>query len=95
MELSGHWHKVTGDRCAEPYPDELELRPGGTYRGAKAPGSRSHPLWDVGTYAAEGEGTVRISTANDARIAYGVTLEGDTLTFTDPQGCRVQYRRRS
>jgi hypothetical protein len=94
MELVGHWRKVTEDRCAQSYPDALELRPDGTYRGAMDPASPRHPLWDVGSYAPEGKDAVRISTANDARIRYTVTDQGDTLTFTDPSGCRIQYRRR-
>lgn len=93
MELIGRWRKVTPERCAQAYPDSVELRPDGTYSGAMDPGSRYHPRWDVGTWAEAGTDAVRMSTANDARVIYGVSWNGDTLTFTDPQGCRVQYRR--
>jgi hypothetical protein len=53
----------------------------------------THPVWEIGSYAPAGADGVELSTANDARIRYGVSQQGDTLTFTDPQGCQVQYRR--
>jgi inorganic triphosphatase YgiF len=30
---------------------------------------------------------------NDARREYAVALEGDSLTFVDPAGCRIDYVR--
>jgi hypothetical protein len=93
MELSGSWRKMTEERCAEVYPDVLELNPDGTYRGTMDPSSPYHPVWDVGSYApADADGVV-ISTANDAQIRYDVSQQGDTLTFTDARGCQVRYRR--
>lgn len=95
MNLVGRWRKVSSDRCAEAYPDELELRPDGTYGGTKDPSSPLQSLWDVGTYELLEPHQVRLSTANDAEIVYRVAASGDTLTLIDPGGCRFEYRRQS
>lgn len=91
-ELVGGWLKDRSDPCASSYPDELDLRRDGIYVGRMLPGSSVHPIWDVGTYEVR-DGTVAISTANDAVIDYGLRREGDRLVFTDPAGCAFAYRR--
>lgn len=90
MQIVGTWRKTTDDPCAARYPDELEFTDRGVYTGRAAGGL---PLWDAGGYEVLEGGRVRISTANDAEIPYRFSLAGDTLTFTDPEGCRFGYRR--
>ena len=92
-ELTGRWSKVSGDPCSSSYPDRLELQAGGRYEGHMLPGAREHPRWDVGTFYQEGSGALAISTSNDAIMRCTVTLEGDRLTLTDPEGCTFSYRR--
>jgi hypothetical protein len=92
-ELTGRWSKVSGDPCSSSYPDRLELQAGGRYEGHMLPGAREHPRWDVGTFSQEASGALAISTSNDAIMRCTVTLEGDRLTLTDPEGCTFSYRR--
>jgi hypothetical protein len=93
MNLVGKWRKLSTERCAETYPEEVVFHPNGTYGGTQDPASPFHSLWDVGTYEVAGPDQVRISTANDAKIVYRAVMSGDGVTFTDPSGCRFQYRR--
>lgn len=91
---AGSWTKVSRSDCADRYPARLELREGGIYTGTnQQPGTFTQ--WDAGTYRVLGPGRVEISVANDALITYTFALEGDTLTFTDPDGCTFEYRRTS
>ena len=92
--LVGRWEKVTRSACAEPYPDELEVRANGIYEGRKEDAGGGFTTWDVGVFRPHGA-TVEISTANDAHIAYEFSLAEDVLTFVDPSGCRFEYRRAS
>ena len=92
-ELTGTWSKVTGDPCSSSYPDRLELQAGGRYEGSMLPGAREHARWDVGTFAREEDGTLAISTSNDAIMRCTVRLAGDRLTLTDPEGCTFSYVR--
>lgn len=89
--LTGAWTKISKERCAELYPDQLEFGSGGLYFGRKEGGGFSQ--WDAGTWQLDGADKVRISTANDAIVPYQVTASGDMITFKDPKGCRIQYRR--
>ena len=93
MDLVGRWTKTTTSACGAIYPDELEFFDRGSYLGRKGADGQDFTLWDVGSYALLDGGRVRISTANDAEIAYGVTIDGDRLTFTDDSGCRFEYQR--
>ncbi len=90
--LHGLWQRVTDSPCSAGYPTTLRLKPTGLYHaqgGALGP----IPGWDIGTFEVVGEHSIRISTANDARIVYQFALTDDTLEFVDPQGCRFAYTR--
>jgi hypothetical protein len=92
VQLRGVWHKTSRSQCAEQYPDRLDIREGGLYFGQKDPAG-SFTQWDAGTWEVAGPEQVKMSTANDAVLSYNFLLAGDVLTFTDPQGCEIQYRR--
>lgn len=88
----GMWTKVSRSACADQYPARLELRNDGIYTGTgERPGAFTQ--WDAGTYRVSGPGRVEISVANDALITYSFAIDGDTLRFTDPDGCEFVYRR--
>jgi hypothetical protein len=93
MDLAGRWRKVSSTECAAPYPQLLELEAGGRYTGTNEAPSVHHPIWDRGGWEQAGPGRLRISLANDARREYQVSLAGDTLTFVDDEGCRIEYTR--
>ena len=90
--LVGSWKKATGSNCAEPYPAGLEFLADGTYR-ARNESSGDFSIWDVGTFSVTPDGLARLSTANDAVVAYGVTLSDNLLTFVAPDDCQIAYRR--
>lgn len=90
MSIVGRWRTVTDDPCGGRYPDVLEFRDRGVYTGQSQSG---FTLWDAGSYEPAQDGSIRISTANDAMIPYRYTLSGDALTFRDPEGCEFAYRR--
>jgi hypothetical protein len=87
----GIWRKTASDVCAEAYPDEIEFFEH-RFRGRKGPG-QGFVRWDVGAYEVPGPGEIRIATATDERVDYAFTIEGDELTFVDPEGCRLTYTR--
>ena len=91
--LVGTWQKVTRSRCSETYPDELEFRANGIYFGRRGDSGQEFTVWDAGGYRVLGGDRVRISTANDAQIAYEFSLSGGVLRFVAPDGCRFEYRR--
>jgi hypothetical protein len=91
--LVGTWTRIEGEPCASPYPDELELRPGGRYVGRKREGAREHPRWDVGSYRLREDGRLAVSTATDAVLPYAFELRRDVLRFVDEHGCEIRYRR--
>jgi hypothetical protein len=78
--------------CAARYPARLDFQANGHYRG-QAEVAGEFTLWDVGVWVAAAGSTLRISTANDAVVAYQVACDGKTLHFTDAQGCRFGYVR--
>ena len=92
LPLVGRWKKLPGEGGTSWYPDTLEFRADGTYRGA-GPEPGSFVLWDAGAYQPTGSSEVRIATANDAVVTYRYTLAGDNLEFEDSSGCRMLYRR--
>lgn len=92
VQLKGVWHKMSRSQCSEQYPDRLDIREGGLYFGQKDPAG-SFTQWDAGTWEVAGPEQVKLSTANDAVLTYNFLLAGDLLTFIDPQGCEIQYRR--
>jgi len=90
--LVGAWRKQSAEACDEAYPADLRFDANGHYRGQPVP-PREYTCWDVGTWADDGAGTVRLSTANDRVAAYRWRLDGDRLSFEDETGCRFAYRR--
>ena len=87
----GEWRKLPGENaCAAQYPETLQFREGGLYSGRNQQGSFT--IWDTGTWKVTAPGRIEISTANDAIIGYGFSLEGNVVTFLDPAGCEIQYR---
>ena len=89
--LVGHWRKLGTPSCAAAYPDELEILGRGSHRGRQKDGG--YAVWDVGSVEIVGEGRVRMSTANDAEPVYQFKLDGEHLTFVDPEGCSFTYER--
>ena len=91
MTLTGRWRKADAPPCATAYPDEIEF---GDSRYAATKGrDQGFVVWDVGSVEVLDAHTVRLGTATDQRVEYHVTVDGDTLTVTDPDGCRFAYRR--
>jgi hypothetical protein len=88
----GTWRKAENPDCAALYPAVLQLEANGLYRGHAEPPAQ-FTTWDVGTWRATDADHLAISTANDAVVNYGFQLAGNTLSFTDPGGCRFSYRR--
>ncbi len=90
--LLGEWRRTSREHCAASYAATLRFDANGLYFGqADRPGEFT--LWDNGTWRQIEPGTLAISTANDAVIRYRYALVGDSLTFTDPAGCRFSYAR--
>ena len=88
--LVGIWRRP---ESADQYPDELEIRPDGIYFGKKGGAKRSFTLWDAGKLEVTGADQVCISTANDARITYHVELRGNEVTFRDPGGISIHFKK--
>jgi hypothetical protein len=89
-EMVGTWRKLSKEAGLSRYPATLTILPNGQYRGAaEMPGEYAY--WDVGTWTEDGLGAVTLSTANDARVKYRVSLDGDRLTFVSPDGERIVY----
>ena len=93
MEVAGRWRKTSRSECSAPYPELLELEPGGRYTGWNETPSVHHPLWDRGGWEPAGPDRLRISLANDAVREYAVKHDGDALVFHDADGCRIEYTR--
>jgi hypothetical protein len=88
----GAWEKITASACSRPYPDRIDFQEQGLYFGhTEPPGTFTE--WDVGTYEIISSTEVKISTANDAVIAYTFSLSSDVLTFVDPDRCEFKYRK--
>jgi len=92
MRITGTWKKVSSKPCDQSYPEEVEFSERPRYRAKKGPG-QGFITWDAGEYEVLGNKQVKISTATDAQVLYNVTLLDDSLTFTDPDGCEIEYRR--
>ena len=94
IQLAGSWRKQGDPPCAEKYPAQLRVEPGGLYFGAAdVPGT--FIWWDGGTWRLIAPGRLALSVANDAVIEYAFSLEGDRLAITDEAGCEVVYVRAS
>jgi hypothetical protein len=89
--LIGTWTKTTTSSCAEKYPASLTFA-AGTYRGARGEG-QGMIWWDAGIYRLEGPHTLVVGTATDELVTYRLDLHGDRFDVTDPEGCRVTWRR--
>lgn len=88
--VAGRWRRESDTPCSQRYPPELEFDPRGFYTASR---QGTGTLWDAGGWSMEGDGRIRISTSNDAEIAYPFRVSGDRLTFHDPDGCEFAYRR--
>ncbi len=86
----GKWAKITTSDCAKNYPQQIDFNEKGLFNAQKS--NDIYTLWDVGTYEM-GQDTVKISTANDAIIAYNYKMVGDMLTFLDANGCEFIYKK--
>ena len=90
-DLTGSWLKATVDPCAERYPAELLLRPGGLYEAPGGP--EGGAPWHSGEWRLE-DGAFVIQMADDEMRRYPLALSDDgELAITDVEGCRIVYRR--
>ncbi|UOQ68376.1 hypothetical protein [Hymenobacter volaticus] len=92
MNLTGHWQKSTDSTCSTKYPATIEFKPNGLYMAQGDAQAQVQPVWDVGNFTVN-QDTVQISTYTDAVVAYKASLDADTLTLQDPEGCTVAYQR--
>ena len=91
VDLTGEWCQLDDQpECAAAYPRSLTFGTG-TYRGTRGEG-QGFVRWDAGTYRVVAGG-LRLSTATDELVTYGLEVSGDLLTVVDPAGCRLAYRR--
>ncbi|MGQ0603292.1 MAG: hypothetical protein ACT4QE_16540 [Anaerolineales bacterium] len=88
----GNWEKATAAECSRLYPETLQFQRNGLYQGQKDPAG-TFTMWDVGTYETISDTQIKISTATDEIVTYEFTLQSNTLTFVDPEGCRFEYQR--
>lgn len=93
MNLLGSWEKITRSDCAAQYPAVIAFKENGLYTAEADAQARFHPVWDVGTFVVEAD-QARLSTSNDAVIAYKIREANGQLTFTSPDGCDITYRKR-
>ena len=91
MTLVGTWRKTSSAECDRQYPDEIEFREA-TFLARKGPG-QGFIVWDAGGYDVTAPGEVKIDTASDEQVHYRFSLDGDTLTFVDRNGCEFRYQR--
>lgn len=91
MHLLGKWAKITAAACAQKYPGTIAFKPNGLYQAEAEPDAAVHPVWDVGTFTVK-QGTVALSTATDAVIAYSFLIKGNTLIIKDGEGCEIRFQ---
>jgi hypothetical protein len=91
-QFIGVWIKTTETSCSRVYPTQIEFRENELY---SATGSQPGPTpgWDVGTWHIKKPSQANISTANDAIITYQFHLQENTITFVDPAGCKITYKK--
>ena len=92
VNIIGHWVKISDSPCSQKYPDQLQFKKDGFYFGRMDPPGR-FALWDVGSFEFISSLKVKISVANDAIVSYSISIQDDTVTFVDPEGCSFRYRR--
>jgi hypothetical protein len=90
--LVGKWTKVSTERCAEAYPEDVEFFEA-TYLGKKGPSGQRFIVWDAGEYEVTEPGRVKIGIATDEQVPYTFSISENVVTFVDPAGCRFEYRR--
>lgn len=91
-DFTGRWLKATTDPCAERYPAELLLRPGGLYEAPGGP--ETGAAWHSGEWRLEGGTALVIQMADDEMRRYPMAAsDGNELAVTDDEGCRIVYRR--
>jgi|SRR6478752_8002725 hypothetical protein len=91
--LVGRWQKVSGGDSATNYPDQLEFNDRGRYVGTNNPGSRIHPIWDVGTSRPKAPNRLQLTHSNDQEVEYGIRVSTSELTFVTPQLDEIRYRK--
>jgi hypothetical protein len=90
--LIGHWTRQAAEACAESYPDSLEFRDGGVYHGSAGDG-QGFVQWGGGDYRLLDDRRIKLQDQRDAMVEYRFTLDGRTLSFLAPDGCRILYTR--
>lgn len=91
MTVVGTWRKTSSADCDRQYPDEIDFREA-TFLAQKGPG-QGFIIWDAGGYQVTGPGEITIEIATDEQVHYRFSLDDDTLTFVDQQGCEFRYQR--
>ena len=81
--------------CSSIYPDDLEFKNGGIYRGFKGINKNEFTVWDAGSYEILSREQIKISTANDAEIVYTFSIKDNILNFLDKNKCQFQYQKLS
>ena len=80
--------------CSSIYPDDLEFKNGGIYRGFKGINKNEFTVWDAGSYEILSTEQIKISTANDAEIVYTFSItDNNILNFLDKNKCQFQYQK--
>src|SRR5215218_2433694 len=92
MNILGNWTKLKGSNCSEKYPDRIEFKKNGIYQGEASDEATMHPVWDAGTFELKGN-AISISTSNDAVINYAIVMDNEIVSFNDPDGCVIKYKR--
>lgn len=92
MSILGNWERTSENECSKKYPATIFFKENGIYEATASSGSQFHPVWDAGTFKAEKK-KIHISTSNDAVVDYKFSLEKDTFTVTDKEGCSIIFKR--
>ncbi|HSF49986.1 MAG TPA: hypothetical protein VLA74_04420 [Nitrososphaeraceae archaeon] len=93
--IIGKWTKITNSECSNLYPDNLEFKERGIYRGFKGLDKKEFTIWDAGSYEIIDNNQMKISTANDAEILYNFSIHDNTLEFLDENRCKFRYQKES
>jgi hypothetical protein len=91
MDVIGTWRKSTSAECDRQYPEQIEFREA-TFLARKDPG-QGFIIWDAGGYEITGPDEIKIEIATDEQVRYRFSLDAETLTFVDRDGCEFRYRR--
>lgn len=91
-KLLGAWERTSEAECAAGYAARLHFQHNGLYFGSSEPAG-AFTWGDGGTWRVIAPGQLALSTANDAVVTYAYRFDNQQLTFIDPAGCRLSYRR--